>query len=306
MSRIGYWIYPGNELSDIPLLISNNQFDVLKPEYLTVNTKGKVVIRTVKKDGLNGYSVKNAENIKAHSKEQFITVSSDADNMKMLLKNSKKRIKAIQSMLNLVQSTGFSGIELDWEGVAQWTTKTYSQFLSFVTQLGNLLHSIEKKLLLCVPPISNSIEQSYYCLKYEDLDSRPIDEIVIMCYDYMYDYGGSSPVAPTDWVNNILKWAKSKITNISRITAGLNVYGYHANVGKYNIAIDFYNKSKQYPSFSTAKQNSSNEMSWTENGIFYCYVNQQGLNAKVQNAIQQEIPSISVWHLGGGNCIYRE
>jgi spore germination protein YaaH len=291
------WIYPGdpacnaaNEYSD------GRQIDTLKPEYYTVQTGGTLRQRTVAVDGCNAYSAANAADVKAHSNHQYVTVSGDIANTHKLLASASLQSSAITTLTNFAVSSGFTGVELDWEGFGDWTVADYANYKKFVNALQTSLHAKGKLLMIDAPAISDPTYQGYFLFKYEDFTN--IDYVAIMAYDYEYDYGVGAPVAPLAWVENIINWAKARL-DVNKIIIGIPAYGYHGTLGSYDINIDTYAQSASYPGFSSRTVNADSEESWIVGNTYYVDQAASGLNLKKSLIESMGIKNVSIWHLGG-------
>jgi spore germination protein YaaH len=302
-SSVQAWIYPGN-----PACAASREYTdgrtihVLKPEYYAVTDSGSLIRRTVSADGCNGYTPENAAQIKSRSQKQFVTVSSSRNGMAALTSSSAKRATAVTTLVTFVNTIGFTGIELDFEEFGSWTSTDYLNYKTFVRELGNALHAKNHQLMVDGPPIGTTLEQGYYRWRYEDFNALPVDHITIMAYDYQYDYGAGNPITPNQWLTNIVRWSKSKISDNNKIVIGIPSYGYHGKTGSYAITIDTFAQSKLFPGFASATRDPySYEMRWSYGGTSYVYQDTTSLNLK-RNLIEKEgIKHISVWHLGGNN-----
>lgn len=306
LSQVQAWIYPGPPAeSAAKEYADGRKIHVLKPEYYTVNNLGVLVRKTVANSGANGYSPANALNIKKYSEQQYFTISSDASNMSVLVNSLAKRARAITKIKSFLDTIGFTGVDLDFEGFGVWSATDYTNYKRFVLNLGDTLHQSGYKLIVNGPPIGNTTEQSYYKWRYEEIDKLPVDQITVMAYDYQYDYGVGSSVAPKAWVKAIVNWVKAKVPDINKIVIGIPSYGYHGRVGSYTIRIDTQAQSIKYPGFGTATRNDDHEMDWVEDGQVYFYQDTESLNAKRQLIESLGIKHISVWHLGGNDWFGR-
>ncbi len=212
------WIYPGNPACNAQKEYQANRFDVLKPEYLTVSSLGSMRRVTVASAGCNGFSLANAADVKAHSSQQFVTISSGADNMAKLCSTLATRTAGINAIIKLLDEIKFTGVEIDFEGFGQWTLTSYANYKKFVTELQNALRAKSYKLMIDVPAIGNTQMQSWYKFRYEDF--KFVDYICVMAYDYQYDYGAGSSVAPIKWIQGICVWVKVRIP-IEKIIMGV-------------------------------------------------------------------------------------
>lgn len=289
------WIYPGN-----PSCNANKEYtdgrviDTLKVEYYQVQNNGTLRQITASSDGCNGYSVANVSDLKAHSAHQYATVSGDLANVRALLATSALQNSAITTLTNFAVSSGFTGIELDWEQFDSWSATDYSNFKKFTTNLANSLHAQGKKLAIDAPALTSAGSR----FKYEDFTH--LDYVVIMAYDYQYDYGVGEPVTPEDWLSDVAKYAKTRLP-VEKIVIGIPAYGYHGTIGTYNLTIDTYAQSSLMPGFSTRKINNEGEEAWTVGNTYYSAQPKSSLNRKKAILESLGIKNISVWHLGGNN-----
>ena len=298
------WIYPGNPACSASQDIADGRvINVLKPQYLSINAKGVVTQTTVANSGCNGYSTANVALVKKYSQEQYITVSADGAALAALVSTPAKQQNGINAIIAFVKQIGVTGVELDFEEYSSWSATTYAGYKLFLTNLGNALHALGKKLMVCTPAIPNAdLQKAYNLFKYEDFNLLPIDYITVMCYDAMWDYGAGTPVTPSWWLVDSINWVKARICDVNRIVIGLPSYGYHGTTGQYTIAIDTYEQTQKYPGFATAQRDpESQEMFWQNNGISYFYQDTVSLDYKRSLAAAAGVKAVSVWHLGGGN-----
>lgn len=297
------WLYPGAPACNAPNEYKDGRVThTLKPEYYRVNASGVLEQITVAIDGCNAYSVSNAAEIKAYSTDRFFTISSGTANMAALCSNSTKRANAISTIISFLGTIGFDGVELDFEGFGGWSAGNYTDYKTFVTELGNALHAAGYKLMIDCPPIGNVTEQGYYQFKYEDFNALPVDYIVALAYDYQYDYGGGSAIAPNAWVTAIVTWVKTKITDVSKIVIGMPSYGYGATTAGYDVTIYTKTQISALTGYSSATRDpNSYEMMFTNAGKSYSYNDTAGLNSKREMIEALGIQNISVWHLGGND-----
>jgi Predicted glycosyl hydrolase len=294
------WIYPGppacnaaNEYKD------GRVIDTLKPQYYTLSASGTLIQLTTETDGCNAYSQGNALEIKKYSIHQYVTVSGNIPGMDALVTSQAKMDQAVTTLKTFLDTVKFSGVEIDFEGFPQWTPQQYQGYKNFLMQLGNTLHQNGYKLMIDGPAVIAN-DSSQYQWRYEDFNTLPVDYIVVMEYDWQYDFGIGTPVAPLAQEKDVTREIIGKITDINKIVIGIPSYGYHGRIGGDSITIDTNAQSQTYPGYTTAKRdNASAEMMFTNAGIFYDYADSQTLNIKRSLIENLGIKNISVWHLGG-------
>ncbi len=293
------WIYPsapgcnaGNEYRD------GRSIDILKPEFFTVND-GTLQLFDNSNAECNGFSPAFVADVKAHSREQFVTVSSaSADAMNTFLASALSSDEAITTLVTFVVTNNLTGIELDFEDFGGWSASSYSSYKEFVKRLGNALHAAEKKLMLDGPAIADATEQGWFAWRYEDFVTLPVDTIVVMLYDYQFDHGAGEPVAPLDWMKKVITWTSARYPT-QKLSIGIPSYGYEAVIGK-RPYIRTYDQLKNKPGFNTATRDTrSGEMTWRSGNTVYFYQDKESLRQKIAVVESAGITSISIWHLGG-------
>jgi spore germination protein YaaH len=294
------WIYPGP-----PACTSANEYkdgrgiDTLKPQYYTLNDSGTLIQLTPETHGCNAYSQENALEVKKYSTHQYVTVSGNTPGMDALITDQAKMVQAVTTLKTFLDTVKFTGVEIDFEGFLQWTPEQYKGYQHFLMQLGNILHQNGYKLMIDGPAVLADAE-SHYQWRYEDFNTLPVDYLVVMEYDWQYDLGSGTPVAPLARMQEVTREVIGKITESNKIVIGIPSYGYHGQLGGDTITIDTNAQSQTSSGYPTAKRDdSSGEMMFTSGGVFYDYADSQTLNTKRSLIEDLGIQNISVWHLGG-------
>ncbi len=294
------WIYPGEPACNATQEFSDGRhIDILKPEFFTINGGSLTLLRQAEV-GCNGYSPDFVNKIKRYSNQQFITVSSaDANDMKSFLATALNDGKAITDLVDFVSKYNLTGIELNFEDFGNWDTQSYADFKKFVTELGNALHNQNKKLMIVGPPVSNRTEENWYLWRYEDFVNLPADHMVVMGYDYQFDHGSGNPVAPLDWLSEVISWISNRYPK-DKLTIGIPSYGYEGRRGRHDISILTFEQIANKPGFDKANRDErSAEMTWRQSGIFYVYQDSISMQEKINLVKSHGINSVSIWHLGG-------
>jgi spore germination protein YaaH len=299
--RVEAWIYPGDPACNAAAEYSDGRhIDVLKPQYYNVNTSGDLVQLTVATDGCNAYSAANAADVKAHSVRQLVTVSANGAQIGAVAGDATKSGAAVSTLVAFVGQVGFTGVDIDFEGIS---SADYPAFLSFLQALGDGLHA--KGLLLEVDgtAYASDADLAKDALRYEDLVPLPVDGMVVMAYDYMTDYsknGAGDPIAPNAWVGAVMDYTLGKVKDPSRIVIGMPSYGYSGATGSFTVLREPSSQFVALPGASAAKPfPDAFEMTWASQGTSYVYVDSAGLDAKRAFITGKGAQAISVWHLGG-------
>lgn len=298
------WIYPGepacnamNEIQD------GRKINILKPEYFTVLEDGIVTLLTEEDYGCNAYSKKNLEIIKKYSDKQFITVSSDGESMRKLFSNSENTDNAINLVTEFSTENDVDGIEIDFEDFSSWTQEDYGNYLEFAKNLKNQLNMNNKALMLDGPPLTEST-QIHFKWNYKDFsDSTYADLVVIMAYDYQYDFGSGEPIAPNEWIKETYEHALSQINSSDKLVLGIPSYGYTGIKGDYRAKILTKNQilALVVEEHGATMETDSYEMQLSINDEFYSYYDTIGLRKKLLYIESLDVKKISIWHLGGND-----
>ena len=303
------WVYPGAPALDASNTYKNNKIDVIRVEYFRLDSATGAMIQINENpqdlnSTKNAFSAANVTEIKQYSTEQLVTVSGDADGLRLLVVPTKLTA-AVNTLKSFVVNNGLTGIDIDFEGFGQWTATDYATYLTFLKSLGTALHGAGKKLAICAPNWTSGFDSSPFSFwKWQDFVPLPIDYITPMMYDWQWDYGGGSPIAPLNWIS---EWSGRLIAifGAARVVIGLPSYGYSGTNGKYDITILTLDQIKAANGFTGATRDASSaELFKTVSGKFYCSNDTTSLNAKRAAATSKGIYQISVWHAGGGNMFF--
>jgi spore germination protein YaaH len=292
------WVYPGPPSCTAMLEISDGRkIDVLKAEYFSLDDTGKIKLLTEANDGCNGFSIANVMLLKRYSTYQFVTVSTDHLSMRLFFSDKSKYSSGITTLVDFVNKYDLNGVEIDFEDFSAWTDQDYYNYKTFLTDLSAKLHTVDKYLMIDGPPLTQSSQKDYKW-DYKDINALPVDYIVVMAYDYQYDEGKGTFVAPNNWVKQIYEYVAEQVDE-HKLTIGIPSYGYHTD-DKGRILLDTAEQSKRLPGNSSAKfSEDAFEYYWEFDSQFYTTQRKEGLSKKVSFVTKLGAKSISIWHLGG-------
>jgi len=145
-----------------------------------------------------------------------------------LLKSPTSRAQIISSIMNLVTSQNYDGIDLDFEGFAfvdgntTWAS-TAPSWIAFIKELSTALHGQNKLLSISTPYVlnPNDAQKGYFVYSWAAIASS-IDKLRIMTYDYSVSKVG--PLGPITWAERTVQYAVS-IMPASKIFVGVPGYG---------------------------------------------------------------------------------
>jgi spore germination protein YaaH len=167
---------------------------------------------------------------------------SDAGVMAGILADPGTRSQHVQTLVALVTSggtdgLGFDGLDLDYEKFAfsdgrdTWAA-TSPNWITFLGELSTALHAIDKQLIVSVPPIyddGSPADRGYWVYDYAGM-APLVDRIRVMAYDYSVASGEPGPIAPIQWVRDLVD-AITELVPPEKIDLGIPTYGYDWVVG---------------------------------------------------------------------------
>jgi spore germination protein YaaH len=155
--------------------------------------------------------------------------------MAAILANATTRTSHVRTIAAFVADGGFDGVDLDYENFAfndgkeTWDA-TRPNWVAFLGELAAVLHADGKTLTVSVPPVyddKRTADSGYWVYDYAAM-GQIVDHIRIMAYDF--STGEPGPIAPIDWVTQLVKAARSMVPS-DRLMLGIPVYGYDWVVG---------------------------------------------------------------------------
>ena len=125
---------------------------------------------------------------------------------------------------------GVQGIDINYENFAfedgkdTWAT-TRPNWVAFIEELGARLHADGRILTVSVPPVyddGQTDDSGYWVYDYGAIAPH-VDAIRIMAYDYSTDQPG--PIAPLDWVEEIIAGSTEAAGGPEKLVLGIPLYG---------------------------------------------------------------------------------
>jgi len=310
--KVDVWVFPDNTI-DPTSDITSNQFYAIKPIWYQVESNGTITLRNNSSFGSNFfYTTNNAALVKAHSTEQYVNVSCGAAaSMDALCSSSGNRSTAVTALVSFCSTNGFTGVELDFEDFASWSSGQYTNFKTFVNQLGIALHAAGYKLMIDVPSIWNSATVSsafewtarnstgYYQLKYEDFAALPVDYIVPMAYDYQFDLGAGYPNSPLQYAADVASWAWLKMGGKDRVIIGLPSAGYSGTTGGFSPTGHTFAVLSAATGYGKYTRDAlSGELIWDNAGTSYAACDDIAMDIKTRFVEKYGCERFSLWHAG--------
>ncbi len=212
-----------------------------------------------------------------------------------LLNSPVARQRAIENMLTLVESNGYNGINLDWEGIAP---SERHHFTTFVEALARTFHRHGYYVTLSLPAeTANQPNNSWTgAYDYRAL-GKACDLIMVMAYDQHYAGGSPGPIASPSWVKKVLDYSISVVPP-SKLILGIPGYGYDWSGSGTAAALTYSqaeNLAKEYGASS-----SSNHFVYLQNGHVHSvwFEDTASLLNKINLVSGYELRGVALWRLG--------
>ena len=157
-----------------------------------------------------------------------ITDGTEKDVLAGLLKVPASRTQVVSTIMNLVRTNNFDGIDIDFEGFAfvdsntTWKS-TAPAWVAFIKELSGALRAENKILSIATPYVLDPAgkQKGYFVYAWADIASY-IDKLRIMTYDYSVAKVG--PIGPLAWTERTVQYAIS-IMPASKVFVGVPGYG---------------------------------------------------------------------------------
>ena len=274
--------------------VKENQkvFNEISPFWYDVASTGKIKL------------LNNSENFNmiSYALSKHITITPlisnefDAKLVSTIVNNPNLMQRHIQTIVNKVLSEDYSGIDLDYENIL---AADQNNFTLFVQELAKALHQKNKVLFVTLAPKTKASEhpgQDYKAI------GEAADKVRIMAYDYSWATSSPGPIAPVQWVNNVLSYATS-IINPSKIELGIPDYGYDWSDSKgkginYSQAMTL---AKRYGVKISNDPNDGPHFSYSFDNINHTvwFENSTSIDSLINLAKKYNLNGISIWSLGG-------
>lgn len=277
----------------------------VSPWWYGLAASGEVIVQhegviDVDRDAVEGLQDRGLEvipTIANHVEGSWTRVVSD------VLADPELRRRHVDSVAELVEQGGYDGIDIDYEDLAADDRKAFS---AFVEELGEALDD-DAELAVAVHPKTDpagvdgrNVAQSYRAI------GAAADQVRVMAYDRHWSGSGPGPVAPIDWVRNVMAFATSRIPS-ERVVLGIGAFGYDWERGGGQAAELTIEEAQEL----AAEQGA--EIEWDDEAAspHFSYVDADGqehtvwfedersIRAKLRLVDEYDLGGVFVWRMGG-------
>ncbi len=252
-----------------------------------------------------------------------------AGGMAGVLADPGTRTAHVQALLGLARGGSFDGIDIDYEKFAfaddrsTWAA-TRTNWMAFLRELADGLHSDGRILTVAVPPIyddGSPTDPGAWVYDYAGM-GEVVDRIRIMAYDYSFADPG--PIAPVEFVRTVVRAAKRVVADDNKLVLGIPLYGRNwvtatsgtcpadapgtvsPTLPEIGALLQEYGATSVYD--ATTGEKSFTYERPTSDGVTSCtqtrqvnFVDGEGALARVTIAREEHIGGVSFWAIGFDN-----
>jgi spore germination protein YaaH len=166
-----------------------------------------------------------------------VTETEDMHDFDRMLASVPRRAAMVHALLTIASSRDYSGLDLDFEDFAvdrghntALADEAAARYPAFVAEVCGALHAIGRSCAVTIMPRTTG-EDVYWrkqlatwVYDYGAL-ARVADRVRIMAYDEHAPGGAPGPIAPYEWVDQVVTYASSAMA-VGKVELALPAYGY--------------------------------------------------------------------------------
>jgi len=228
----------------------------------------------------------------------------EGDRVERQIGTIESRDRLVNEIVAMTNQNGYDGIDIDFEAVSP---EYRGAFTGFVQVLGHKMHESGKLLSVTVMP-KTSEPGSPYGASSQDYAAiaASADRVRIMAYDNHYQGGDPGPVAPADWVDELLAFAVTVVPR-EKLVLGVPSYGYdwaptggktNGKAVTYEQAMSLANQHQRPIDFDGKAF--SPVFTYDAGGVkhYVWFENATSLSVKLDLVNKYDIGGIAIWRLG--------
>ncbi|AZO93235.1 glycosyl hydrolase family 18 protein [Halocella sp. SP3-1] len=221
----------------------------------------------------------------------------------IIIEDDNSTREMLADLIPFLNKYGFQGININMEGVKYSNKEPFTEFIKKVT---SKLHEHNIKIGLSIPAKVENNKDSTWSGAYDyHILGEIVDSIIIMAYDYHWPGGPPGPIAPLNWIQDVIDYAIIEIP-IEKIFLALGLYGYDWTIdsdkrasgliysqvmniaSKYKLQIDWDQESSS-PYFLYKENNEAHEV-WFENKV--------SIARKLKLIQEYQLAGVAFWRPG--------
>ena len=302
--RIGYVPYWDQDRAFSVVRQNPELFDQVSPVWYAPGAQGHVELADADNTTVDLATVRS---LQAQGVEVIPTVTNlrdgewDPETVQAMLHDPEARDNHVDELVELAVANGYDGIDVDYEDLSGRDRRVFSEFL---TKLGNALHAAGKQLAVDVHPKTSdagdderNVAQDYGAI------GGAADQVRVMTYDYSWDTSRPGPVAPADWVEEVIAWTVTQIPR-EKVFIGIVLLGYDWGDGP-GVTVDYEQAHSLAQAHDATVQRSDDgspsfsyrDSSGTQHEVWY--EDARSARAKLDLVSEYGLGGAFFWRLGG-------
>jgi spore germination protein YaaH len=244
-----------------------------------------------------------------HGMQTFATVSNFGKSgfvagiAESIVNNPAHSARAIQEMLRVITTYGYSGVNVDFEAVPH---RDRAAFTAFIQAVAEAMRPAGYLTVLSAPAELQDDPNDSWTGAFDFKALAPnVDILQLMTYDENGPWGPAGPVAGMDWVGPCAQFAASVVPP-NQISLGIPAYGYDWNLTRHNgVQVQWkripallaktgatpqWDATSSSPYFSYTAPNGTNHVVWYEDA--------RSIQLKSALAVSDNLAGVSVFALG--------
>ncbi len=218
----------------------------------------------------------------------------EPDGVEVALASPKAMKDHVAAIMKIVLEDGVDGLDLDYESL---NAKDREPFSAFVQMLGTSLHAKHKKLVIAVHG-KESEPGTWGGTQSQDYAAigKAVDSIRVMTYDFHWETSEAGPIAPPDWVERVMTFAKS-VVPANKLELGIPAYGYDW-LGKKANGIAWDQFTPLVKTYGPAKRDASQELVLNYKGRTIYFADGAASIPKFGISKKLGLTGLAMWRLG--------
>jgi spore germination protein YaaH len=203
------------------------------------------------------------------------------------------------ALVDLALTNDWDGVDIDYEALPPTAGPQYTAFL---TALRDDLHAEDLELTVAVPARTSDADPGTLAYSYQ-LVGQIADQVRVMTYDHSWSDSEAGPVAPVDWVGDVVDYAVERVPR-EKLMLGLPTYGYDW-VGTRGVNLPAADAVALAEEVGAEPTWDDEAAAWTfryeRDGEQHTvwYEDARSLERKQQIAVEEGLRGVAIWSLGG-------
>lgn len=228
--------------------------------------------------------------------KNYVNGAFDGVMMATIVNSDSLREKHAETIAQLVVQNGYDGVDVDYE---RMPSTSRAGFTAFVQLLGNKLRASNKKLSVTVYAKTNDATYNGPGAQDWTAIGAVADSVKIMAYDYHWSTSAAGPIAPLDWLEQVVAYAE-KTLPVQKAMIGLPWYGYDW-LGTAGATVTYAQAVAKAQSAGIAvARDASGEATYTYDGRTVFFQDAASYTSKVKTILAKHpgIGGFSHWRVG--------